>query len=677
MVGSVEVAVMGSEPISSPLDSLEQLQNRSLLSSPHLIFHKCYFPLLNSALPTSQKHRPRLLVCHDMMGGYQEDKWIQGSPNSDAYSLWHWHLIDIFVYFSHSLVTVPPPCWTNAAHKHGVQVLGTFITEWSEGAALCKRLLASRESVAMYASRLAELAEVLGFDGWLINIENEVDKEHIDNLMEFVKLLTIYMHKSVPGSVVIWYDSVTKDGELKWQDCLNDKNKSFFDLCDGIFTNYTWKTDDPEICALNAGARRYDVYMGVDVFGRNTYGGGGFESNVAVQAARKAGVSVALFAPAWVYETKQQPNFPAAQNRWWGLLADCWPSAQQYPSQLPFFSSFDQGFGKEMYVSGKRVSRVPWSNISCQSLQPILHIETGPREGIFEIVSSGEQPVYNGGACLKLFGEMEEQTYCLTRLYKSDVLLTSDPLLISYTVRHVCDSRISLLFKIHDQKGVTNILLVDPEEVDNGRLCDHDSPKIVFRFPSRTYQVQDSQEWTFREYQMEVTGKLEGIFGVSYLYKIIPEKIVDLCKGIPFASSGSVTSDTSKTILSYKAFLGHIAVSNSHNHGIISRASFEHPNVTTDELSGQKVISLMLTWIIEGVTDAQIAQYNIYVSKVDVEEELEHVGVAVVRAFYVSELPVPENCTKLTFYLQMCCMCGISNSLENAHQVVVPVPSVN
>jgi hypothetical protein len=30
--------------------------------------------------------------------------------------------VDVFVYFSHHLVTVPPPGWIHAAHKHGVKV---------------------------------------------------------------------------------------------------------------------------------------------------------------------------------------------------------------------------------------------------------------------------------------------------------------------------------------------------------------------------------------------------------------------------------------------------------------------------------------------------------------------------------------------------------------------------
>ncbi|KAL0889385.1 hypothetical protein Bca101_013368 [Brassica carinata] len=56
--------------------------------------------------------------------------------------------VDMFVYFSHSLVTIPTPCWTNTAHRHGVKVLGTFITEWDEGKATCNEMLATKESAS-------------------------------------------------------------------------------------------------------------------------------------------------------------------------------------------------------------------------------------------------------------------------------------------------------------------------------------------------------------------------------------------------------------------------------------------------------------------------------------------------------------------------------------------------
>ena len=55
--------------------------------------------------------------------------------------------------------------------------------------------------------------------------------------------LTKSMHKNVPNSEVIWYDSVTINGELKWQNQLNDLNSPYFNVCDGIFLNYTWNEE--------------------------------------------------------------------------------------------------------------------------------------------------------------------------------------------------------------------------------------------------------------------------------------------------------------------------------------------------------------------------------------------------------------------------------------------------
>lgn len=47
----------------------------------------------------------------------------------------------------------------------------------------------------------------------------------MNNLTEFIKYLTDEMHSNVPGSLVIWYDSVTYRGELKWQNELNPENR--------------------------------------------------------------------------------------------------------------------------------------------------------------------------------------------------------------------------------------------------------------------------------------------------------------------------------------------------------------------------------------------------------------------------------------------------------------------
>lgn len=50
-----------------------------------------------------------------------------------SYRFNHWNSTDIFIYFSHHRLTIPPPSYTNIAHQNGVKSLGTFITEGDEG----------------------------------------------------------------------------------------------------------------------------------------------------------------------------------------------------------------------------------------------------------------------------------------------------------------------------------------------------------------------------------------------------------------------------------------------------------------------------------------------------------------------------------------------------------------
>ncbi len=47
----------------------------------------------------------------------------------------------------------------------------------------------------------------------------------MDNLYIMLTVLVTGIHQRLPGSKVIWYDSVTTDGELKWQNKVNEKNE--------------------------------------------------------------------------------------------------------------------------------------------------------------------------------------------------------------------------------------------------------------------------------------------------------------------------------------------------------------------------------------------------------------------------------------------------------------------
>ena len=54
----------------------------------------------------------------------------------------------------------------------------------------------------------------------------------------------------------------------------------FFDVCDGIFLNYLMTREKLQRSKAVAREtdRQFDVYAGIDVFGRGTPSGGGFNS---------------------------------------------------------------------------------------------------------------------------------------------------------------------------------------------------------------------------------------------------------------------------------------------------------------------------------------------------------------------------------------------------------------
>ena len=53
-------------------------------------------------------------------------------------------------------------------------MFGTIITEWKDGAKLCMEMLQNSEQIERAVNILVEIAEYYRFEGWLVNIENEI-----------------------------------------------------------------------------------------------------------------------------------------------------------------------------------------------------------------------------------------------------------------------------------------------------------------------------------------------------------------------------------------------------------------------------------------------------------------------------------------------------------------------
>ncbi|CAN6569020.1 unnamed protein product [Malus baccata var. baccata] len=654
-------------PISYPIKTLEDLESRSYFESFHYPFNKSTVPLQSASPSLSLPDRPRVIVCHDMAGGYGDDKWIQGGTNPNAYAIWHWYLIDVFIYFSHSLVTLPPPCWTNTAHRHGVKVLGTFITEWDEGKLICNKLLSTKESAEMYAEFLAELAVALGFDGWLINMEVELNSDQIPNLKAFVSHLTQTMHSSVPGSLVIWYDSVTTDGKLNWQNQLNEKNKPFFDICDGIFVNYTWKENYPRLSAAVAGDRKYDVYMGIDVFGRGTFGGGQWNTSVALDVLKRDGVSTAIFAPGWIYETNQPPNFQIAQNHWWSLVEKSWGVVQNYPKVLPFYTNFDQGYGYHVSVDGGQVSDASWCNISSQGLQPFLEFSGNATPDGIQVHVDFKEASYSGGGNITFKGNLEDSDNFSTRLFQGDVLLGDLPLHFTYSVKSENNSRLGLhlVFSSSTLNERKSVLLV------NWKLNQFSSKfdKVIMTRQLETPGI--SPGWVMQKSSIRMNGyRLTEIHALCYRSK--PEFDERRLK--------SISEEGTQNSTEYYAVLGHISIKTCGQKSDFPPSDSwlvkgEYIKWATGS-EGSKSVSLKITWKLKDGNDYPYTNYNIYVEKLAkgslghqgaaLERVHEYLGAARVEAFYVDDLAVTSGTSNIKFIVQVCGADGSNQKLEDS-----------
>ncbi|WKY01040.1 hypothetical protein Q1695_015216 [Nippostrongylus brasiliensis] len=367
-----------------PIVGLDELWNWDLESSKPVDVKplRNYRHKLNQGLPET-------MICHDMKGGYLDEESDNGiiltADIPNPYVFLNWWNIDIFCYFSHNFVTIPPIAYINVAHTHGCLALGTFITEWIEGKKLCEKILESEENVKRTVECLVSIANHYHFDGWLVNIENEIQEENLENLKLFLELLTSQTRASTDFSRVIWYDSVTASGNLKWQNMLNEHNLAWYSSCDGIYLNYNWD-DEMLLRSADFGALNR-IFVGIDCFARGCIGG--WDCYRSFAKANLIRMSIALFAPGWICE-----RFPNHANpielglRFWNKLTLYAPARPII--DLPISTNFCAGFTRESGTTRFRLNSM--------SLQPQYGLSSSQ-----PVPSLCDGLILAKGSCTRLF----------------------------------------------------------------------------------------------------------------------------------------------------------------------------------------------------------------------------------------------------------------------------------
>ncbi|CAH7671142.1 glycosyl hydrolase family 85-domain-containing protein, partial [Phakopsora pachyrhizi] len=199
-----------------------------------------------------------------------------------------------------------------------------------------------------FADRLIDLALELDLHGWLINVEVDLPKYdpiRSGSISRSLKIWLEYLRlrgelRLGPHWEVCWYDSLSHvDGRNQWLSRLDRvHNLPFFTSSSSIFLDYHWTSEHltrskqllrrlSEIDQTSRSPRQrllklssdyletlssneslmksldQSVHVGVDVYGRGCPCGGGFSSWKAIEEIVQAGLSVALFAPGWTWES--------------------------------------------------------------------------------------------------------------------------------------------------------------------------------------------------------------------------------------------------------------------------------------------------------------------------------------------------------------------------------------
>ncbi len=477
------IQVTEENTYSKPLPNLPEvpywfpadLLNWDPAQDPEAKYHVSSIPLatrvdkdaLTPANATQNKDMRVLAI--SIMNASTSGNAPQGLNTANANVFSYWQYIDKLVYWGGSsgegLIITPSVDVIDAAHTNGVPVLGTvFFPQAGHGGKLqWLNDFLQKDAAGSFPmiDKLIEAADYFGFDGWFINQETEggegdpngtLTAEHAALMQEFIKA---FKAKAGDRLEVIWYDSMTVEGEMDWQNALTDKNSAYIidgdkaPVADGMFLNFWWNTNTyapDELLRASAekaaalGVDPYDLYAGIDVQanGTNTT----VRWNLFAPDGQAPYTSLGLYCPSWTYFAANDFFTDYQQKEAWMWVnqksdpfadtsaADGWRGVSTYAveqtvvNQIPFITNFSMGHGYSFFIDGVKVSDKDWNNRSMQDVMPTYrwHLEQDAGNALAAIIDYSD--AYYGGTSVKLYGKAAKDQSTLLKLYSARLDMT-------------------------------------------------------------------------------------------------------------------------------------------------------------------------------------------------------------------------------------------------------------
>ena len=412
----------------------------------------------------STQNKDTKVMAVSIMNGSTSGNSPHGLNKMNANTFSYWQYVDLLVYWGGSsgegLIVAPSADVVDAGHRNGVKVIGTiFMPQAAHGGKMqwLEDLLTRKEDGSYpVADKLIEVADVYGFDGWFMNQETEgTDEEPLtaDHAARMREFLSYYKEKA-PELELIYYDSMTVDGKMDWQNALTEKNAAYLmnedgeAVADEMFLNFWWTTEKlagEELLKASAGLAKekgidpYDLYAGVDIQSN------GYDTPVRWDLFENPEggtyTSLGLYCPSWAYfsagtvqdfwkqenklwvNSKGDPSYEADvsgdDTQWRGVSA--YVVERTAVTELPFVTNFCMGNGYGFYKNGQLISMLDWNNRSVSDILPTYRyiIENGEGNTLAADLDVGD--AYYGGNSLILRGDVKKDTESVIKLYSADL----------------------------------------------------------------------------------------------------------------------------------------------------------------------------------------------------------------------------------------------------------------
>lgn len=412
----------------------------------------------------STQNKDTKVMAISIMNGSTSGNSPHGLNKMNANTFSYWQYVDLLVYWGGSsgegLIVAPSADVVDAGHRNGVKVIGTiFMPQAAHGGKMqwLEDLLTRKEDGSYpVANKLIEVADVYGFDGWFMNQETEgTDEEPLtaDHAARMQEFLSYYKEKA-PELELIYYDSMTVDGKMDWQNALTEKNAAYLmneegeAVADEMFLNFWWTTEKlagEELLKASAGLAKekgidpYDLYAGVDIQSN------GYDTPIRWDLFENPEggtyTSLGLYCPSWAYfSAGTVQDFWKQENKLWvnskgdpSYEADVsgddtqWRGVSTYVvertavTELPFVTNFCMGNGYGFYKNGQLISMLDWNNRSVSDILPTYRyiIENGEGNTLAADLDVGD--AYYGGNSLILRGDVKKDTESVIKLYSADL----------------------------------------------------------------------------------------------------------------------------------------------------------------------------------------------------------------------------------------------------------------